>query len=575
MQKFKIYINDKEIEASEGERVLDIARRENIHIPSLCNHPDLEPHESCRLCMVEVEGDKNLRASCALLAKPGMKIKTDTPTTQKALKINLALLFSQHEDNCEHCGRVEKCKLHEYAEKYAACGNIHIDRKKKLPKFQFGPSIFLDQSKCINCQNCSDMCFKQTKGGFITLKQAGETFEMFPSEEKNIDCIYCGQCIMHCPVGALSEIESYSEVKKLLKDKTKKVVFQFAPSVRTSLGEEFGMPLGTNVTDKIFAALKKVGAYKIFDTSFSADVTIIEEAEELLEKIAKGDNTTMISSCCPAWVKYAEFYEPELLKHLTSVRSPQIILGGLIKTYWVEKENLDLKDIVSVSIMPCTAKKFEIEREELFVDGKRPIDYVLTVRELAKLLKELNVDLDKIEPGESDKDILANPSGAGEIFGAGGGVLEAALRTVYQKLTGQELENLEFKPLHEFKRTKMAEVTIGGKILKVVAVSGMENAKKILEEVKTDPTKYAYVEIMACPGGCIGGGGQPIPIDDEIRKARAAGLYSTDEKRKVRTSHGNPGIDILYSEFLHDKKNKHKVCHTVYEKRKKGKVKKI
>lgn len=574
MDTFKIYINDKEIEANEGERVLDIARRENIHIPSLCNHSDLEPHESCRLCMVEVEGDKNLRASCALLAKPGMKIKTDTPTTQKALKINLALLFSQHEDNCEHCGRVEKCKLHEYAEKYEACGNIHIDRKKKLPKFQFGPSIFLDQSKCINCQNCSDMCSKQTKGGFITLKQAGETFEMFPSEEKDLDCIYCGQCIMHCPVGALSEIESYSEVKKLLKDKTKKVVFQFAPSVRTSLGEEFGMPLGTNVTDKIFAALKKVGAYKIFDTSFAADVTIIEEAEELLEKIAKGDNTTMISSCCPAWVKYAEFYEPELLKSLTTVRSPQIILGGLIKTYWVEKENFDLKDIVSVSIMPCTAKKFEIEREELFINGKKTIDYVLTVREMAKLLKEFSVDLNTIEPEEADKDILANPSGAGEIFGAGGGVLEAALRTVYQKLTGQELENLEFKPLHEFKRTKMAEVTIGGKKLKVVAVSGMENAKKILEEVKVDPTKYAYVEIMACPGGCIGGGGQPIPIDDEIRKARAAGLYSTDEKRKVRTSHGNPGIDILYSEFLNDKKNKHKVCHTTYEKRKKGEIKK-
>ncbi|HPN54664.1 MAG TPA: [FeFe] hydrogenase, group A [Candidatus Moranbacteria bacterium] len=575
MNSFKIYINNKEVVANEGERILDIARRENIHIPSLCHHSDLEPHESCRLCMVEVEGDKILRASCALLAKPEMKIHTDTPATRKALKINLELLFSQHEGSCEHCSRVEKCKLQEYSEKHAASGKYHINRKLKLSKFQFGPSIFLDQSKCINCQNCSDMCAKQTKGGFIILKQHGETFEMFPSEEKDRDCIYCGQCIMHCPVNALSEIESYKKVKKLLQDYKKKVVFQFAPSVRTSFGEEFGMPLGTNVTDRIFTALKKVGAYRVFDTSFAADVTIIEEAKELLEKIEKGDNTTMISSCCPAWVKYAEFYEPELLKNLTTVRSPQIILGGLIKTYWAEKENLNPKDIVSVSIMPCTAKKFEIEREELFINGKKTIDYVLTVREMAKLLKEFDVHLDKIEPDESDKEILANPSGAGEIFGAGGGVLEAALRTVYQKLTGQELQNLEFKPLHEFKRTKMAKVTIGGKTMKVVAVSGMENAKKILEEVKTDPTKYAYVEVMACPGGCIGGGGQPIPIDDEIRKARAAGLYSTDEKRKVRTSHGNPGIDIIYKEFLNDEKNCHKVCHTTYEKRKKGKVKKI
>ena len=575
MQKFKIYINGKEVIAKEGEKILEIAKREGFHIPSLCNHPDLEPHESCRLCLVEVEGDKNLKASCALLAKPGMKIYTETPTTQKALKINLALLFSQHEDNCEHCGRVEKCKLHEYAEKYADCRNIHIDRKKKLPKFQFGPSIILDQSKCINCQNCSDMCSKQTNGGFITLKQAGETFEMFPSEEKDRDCIYCGQCIMHCPVGALSEVESYHEVKKLLLDKRKKVVFQFAPSIRVSIGEEFGMPPGEVVTQKIFSALKKIGAYKVFDTSFGADVTIMEESEELIKKVLNNEKEVMFSSCCPAWVKYVEFYEKDFVGNLTSVRSPQAILGGLIKTYWAEKEKINPKEIVVVSIMPCTAKKFEITRKEYRINGLDPVDIVITNREFAKLLKEFGVDLAKIKPSEEDNDVMGTFTGAGEIFGASGGVLEAAIRTAYAKITGKSLDNLEFKEIHEFSGIKELELTIEGKKLRFAAVNGIENVKKILAEIKKYPEKYNCVEIMACPGGCIAGGGQPLPVDNEIRKARTNGLYKADRSNKRRESHKNPGIEILYKGFLADEKNRKKVCHTHFESRKKGKVKKI
>jgi NADP-reducing hydrogenase subunit HndD len=572
MKNFNIYINNKKIIAKEGDRVLKLAQKEKIYIPALCFHCDLIPHESCRLCMVEVRGEKGLKTACSLIAKSGMRIYTNTPLVKKVLKTNLELLFAQHEGKCENCSRQENCKLRELAEKISFDAKKYPDRKKNYPKYQFGPSIVLRQDKCINCENCSEMCAKQTKNGFLTIKEGKYDFSISPSKEKNSDCIYCGQCVVHCPVGALSEVEDYLEVKKLLKDPKKKVVFQFAPSVRTSLGEEFGMPLGTNVTDKIFSGLKKIGAYKVFDTSFGADVTIIEEARELLGKIKKNDATTMISSCCPAWVKYCEFYEPKLAKYLTSVRSPQIIVGGLIKTYWAKKEKLNPKDIVSVSVMPCTAKKFEIRREELKVDGKNTIDYVLTVREFAKLLKGFKVDLAKIKPDNSKKELLASPSGAGEIFGASGGVLEAALRTVYKNLTGQELKNLEFKPLHQFERTKFAEVSVGNKTLKVVAVSGMENAKKILEEVKKDPTKYAYVEIMACPGGCIGGGGQPIPVDNDIRKARAQGLYSSDEKRTIRTSHGNPGIDVLYNEFLNDDKNRKKICHTRFIIRKRGKI---
>jgi iron-only hydrogenase group A len=572
MQKFFIYINKKKIAAKEGDRILELAQKNGIDIPALCFHCDLEPRENCRLCLVEVEGDKNLRTACSLVARPGMKIRTDTSLVKKVLKTNLELLFAQHVEKCKTCQRVGSCKLYALAEKNRLKTKKYSDRKKNCSQYQFGPAIILQQDKCINCQNCTEICAKQTKGGFLKIKENKYDFEISPSEERNKDCIYCGQCITHCPVGALSEVEDYQTVKKLLKDKKKKVVFQFAPSVRTSLGEEFGMKPGTNVTNKIFSALKKIGAYKVFDTSFAADVTIIEEARELLEKIEKNGKTPMISSCCPAWVKYCEFYEPELTKYLTSVRSPQIILGGLIKTYWAKKEKLDPKDIISVSIMPCTAKKFEIMREELKIDGQKVIDYVLTVREFAKLLKSFKIDLDKMKAGEIDKDILANPSGAGEIFGASGGVLEAALRTVYKELTGQELKNLEFKPLHRFERTKFAEVSIKGKTLKAVAVSGMENAKKVLEEAKSDFGKYSYIEIMACPGGCIGGGGQPIPVNDEIRKARAQGLYSSDEKRKVRTSHGNPGINALYKEFLNDDKNRKKICHTHFITGKKGKI---
>lgn len=571
----KLYINNKELEFNEGESILDVAKKNGIYIPALCYHCDLKPRESCRLCMVEVDGDKKLRTSCSLIAKSGMKVHTDTPEIKKALKTNLELIFAQHKDECETCKRRNNCKLHEIAEKYSFDNKKYSNRKKNLSKFQFGPSIMLEQKKCINCENCTEMCAKQTNGGFLTTKENKYNFEISPSKEKNRDCIYCGQCIVHCPTGALYEVEDYQKVQKLLTDKKKKVVFQFAPSIRVSIGEEFGMAPGEIATQKIFSALKKLGAYKVFDTSFGADVTIMEESEELIKKILNNSKEVMFSSCCPAWVKYVEFYEKDFITHLTSVRSPEIILGGLIKTFWAEKEKINPKEIVSVSIMPCTAKKFEITRQEYKVKGLNPVDIVITNREFAKLLKESNINLAKIKPSEEDKDVMGSFTGAGEIFGASGGVLEAAIRTAYAKLTGKSLEKLEFKEIHEFAGIKELELTVAGKKLRFAAVSGIENVKKILAEIKKYPTKYNCVEVMACPGGCIAGGGQPLPIDNEIRKARINGLYQADRNNKRRESHKNPGIEILYKGFLADEKNRKYICHTHFTSKKKGKIKKL
>lgn len=575
MASFKISINDNKYSANADETILEIAKRENIYIPALCAQCDLEVSGSCRLCLVEVKGEKNLIPSCSLKAKEGMSVYTNTPYVQKALKINLELLFAQHEGKCESCFRKGSCKLLELATKNRFESKKYLDRKKVRPTYQFGPSIKFDSSKCINCQNCTNFCQKQTQGGFLKTKDSKYSFEVLPSTDKNLDCIFCGQCIAHCPVAALSEVTDYEKVRKLLLEKKKKVIFQFAPSIRTSLGEEFGLKSGTNVTKKIYLALDKIGAFKIFDTSFGADMTIMEESEELVNKIRSNSCQTMFSSCCPAWVKYVEFYEPSLIKNLTTVRSPQIILGGLIKTYWAKKENIKPKDIVVVSIMPCTAKKFEIKRKELSLGNMPPVDYVLTTRETARLLRDFEVDLKEIDELEFKTELFQDVSGAGEIFGASGGVLEAAIRTAFHKLTGKELDELEFKDLKEKKGIKVLDLNIAGRELKMAAVNGIENAKKIIKEIKEDPKKYSCVEIMACPGGCIGGGGQPLPVDDEKRAARAKGLYTADQGNRIRRSHQNEGVLEVYKEFLTTEKLRCKICHTHFLKKKKSKIKKV
>lgn len=564
--KIILNIDGKDFEAVAGETVLDIAKRNKIFIPTLCQHSDLKNKASCRMCLISIEGKKGLFTACSTKVESGMKILTDSPDILRARRTNLELIFVQHKEECGDCVTSRNCRLLEYAKKYDVPINRLDDRKKDYPVYQFGPSLIFDSSKCIDCGNCTEMCRKQGIS-FLEKRQKDTFWQIKPRCEESSDCIYCGQCIVHCPVGAFEAVGEFENVEDPLKDKSKKVIFQFAPAIRTSIGEEFGMEPGVNMLGQMTAGIRQLGAYKVFDTSVAADVTTVEEARELVERIKNKGVLPMFTSCCPAWVKYLEFYKSDYLSNLTTVRSPHIILGGLIKKYFAKKENIDPKDIVVVSIMPCVSKKYEITREELWLDGVKPVDYVLTTRELARLFHNHKIDLNHIKPEEID-DPFGLATGAGVIYGASGGVMESALRTAYKDITGEELSNIEFESVRGMEGTKKAEVEIAGQKIKVAVVNGIANAQKILRELHDDPHLYDYVEVMACPGGCIGGGGQPLPTDKEIRKKRAAGLYAIDKEHKVRLAHQSPLVKKIYDEFLDDREKAHEVCHTKYFKKK-------
>lgn len=546
MKDINIQINNQSYQASPEESILQVAIRNNIQIPHFCHHDDLPSEPRCRTCLVETEG--KVVTSCTLKATENLSVFTDTPKVKELRRTNLELLLAGHKQNCPKCKEGLHCKVAVEMEKYQITGEKYNFPKTPTAHIhKMCHAAEIDPKICIACNKCVEICQK-TGTNFLKLKGKNHQTHAGPTDVEGIDCIYCGQCTVHCPVGAAREQSEIEPVENALADESKIVIAQMAPSVRVSIGEEFGLPVGTDLTKQSYTAFRKLGFNKVFDVNMGADVTTVVEAGELVKRIKENKDLPMFTSCCPAWVKFMEFHHPDLLNHLTTSRSPQIHAGGLYKTWWAEKENIDPKNIVVVSLMPCTSKKYEARHKKLNINGMAPVDYVLTTREMAILLKKHSIDLPNLEPSEADS--LGLYSGAGAIYGASGGVMESALRTAYYELTGEELEKIEFENVRGVKGIKKAEIKIGDKVLKIAVVATMKNANKIISEIRTNPKSYDYVEVMACPGGCIGGGGQPIPTTMKIVQERTKSLYSMDSVMELRKAHQNPVVKDFFDNYI-------------------------
>ena len=580
-EKVKLTIDGKEVEVNEGITVLQAAKQIGIDIPTLCFLKDVNQAGECRICIVEIEGRRGFVPSCRTIVEEGMKIKTNTIELNEARRIILDLILSAHHRDCLTCVRNGNCELQALADKFGVTEIHYEGQKEKAFIDEISPSIVRDNSKCIMCKRCVATCKNVQKVGAIDV--AGRGFHSRIAAENdeslnNVNCTFCGQCIEACPVGALKEKDETATVWRKLRDKDTFVVVQTAPAVRAALGEEFGMPIGTCVTGKMVTALKRLGFDKVFDTNTGADLTIVEEANELIERLNDKEAVLpMITSCSPGWVRYIEMNYPEQLDHLSSCKSPHEMFGSILKSYYAKKMGIDPEKMYVVSVMPCIAKKFEKVREELKNDGLANVDSVITTRELARMIKQAHIDLSLLEDSEFDNPI-GEATGAGAIFGTTGGVMEAALRTAYEKVTGKELEKLEFEEVRGKEGIKKSTIKMGEKEIKVAVAHGLANAQKILEEIKNGNADYQFVEIMACPGGCVMGGGQPIVSskkrnDIDVRKARASALYTIDEKSTIRKSHENPYLKEIYEEFLETPGSyrAHKYLHTTYKKREKYK----
>ncbi len=576
MEKVKITIDGIEMEVPKTYTILDAAREAGIDIPTLCHLKDINEIGACRMCIVEVEGARGFATSCVMPVSDGMIVRTNTPAIRDARKVTLELLLSAHDRSCLTCARNKNCELQTLAEKM----NIDVlefegDREQH-PIDDMCPSIVRDPNKCILCKRCVAMCKKVQQVAAIDTMNRGFKSVVGTAYNKSlteVPCTLCGQCINVCPTGALTEKDAIKEVWRALEDPQKYVVVQTAPAVRAAIGEEFGMPIGTLATGKMVAGLKRLGFDKVFDTNTGADLTIMEEGTEVIERIKENKNLPIITSCSPGWVRFAENSYPDLLNHLSSAKSPHQMFGAIIKSYYAEKEGLDPKNIYVVSVMPCVAKKAESKREEMNVNGLRDVDAVLTTREAARMMKQAGVDLNLIEDAEFDNP-MGDASGAAVIFGTTGGVMEAALRTVSEVLTGKELEKIDFEEVRGEKGIKEATIKIGDKDIKVAVAHGLANATKIMDSIKEGTCDYHFVEIMACPGGCVNGGGQPIHdaktrATVDVRGLRAKALYDADVNLPIRKSHENPVIKKLYEEFLGEpgSEKAHQLLHTHYHKR--------
>ena len=583
MAKVNIKIEGQAYQVEAGLTILEAARECGYEIPSLCafNHGECSL-ASCRVCLVEATGARGLVASCVYPVAEGMEIKISSPKAVAARRASVELLLSNHSLNCQQCDKNGHCELLYVAQITGAREGKFVGEKTETTLDQITPSIVRDTSKCILCGRCVARCKAAHGTGILGFEKRGFNTIVAPAENRsfnNSPCILCGQCVNVCPTGALmekSEIDLVDEAKKA----GKYLVVQTAPAVRATLGEEFGMKIGTAVTGKMVAALRRLGFDKVYDTNFAADLTIMEEANELLSRIKNNGVLPMITSCSPGWVNYAEYYYGDQLDHLSTCKSPHQMQGAIIKSYFAEKKGIDPKDIFVVSIMPCTAKKGEKDREEMNVNGLRDVDCVLTTRELAKLIKRSGINFTKLPDEEFDQDIMGEYTGAGVIFGTTGGVMEAALRTAYFALTGKEHEAIKFEQVRGMNGLKEASIDINGTEIKVAIASGMKNAKVLLDQIREGNSPYTFIEIMGCPGGCINGGGQPfvkpvflpnedLNILDTYKEKRAQALYQEDERQALRQSHNNTQIKQLYDEFLGEPNSHkaHELLHTHYHSR--------
>jgi iron-only hydrogenase group A len=578
LKTVNVKINGIDIDVPEGTTILKAAEQANINVPVLCYHPDLPAWAACGICVVKLDNSPKMVRACATPVSDGMSVITHDPEIVQVRKTVIELILSTHPNDCLQCPRNNNCELQTLAAEFGVREHPFEKRVMEIPVDDTTPSIILNPEKCVKCGRCANVCQSLQNVWALEFLGRGETTRIAPAGDVTLNespCIKCGQCSAHCPVGAIYEKDDTRKVWETLQDKSKHCVVQIAPAVRVALGEAFGLQPGDIVTGKAYTALRRLGFDAIFDTNFAADLTIMEESTEFVERfVHKKNDLPLITSCCPSWVDYMEKFYPDMIPNFSTAKSPQMMMGAVVKTYYAEKMNIDPENIVMVSIMPCTSKKYELSRDDnMFSSGHQDVDYALTTRELSRMIKSAGLDFLNLPDEEADSP-LGIYTGAGTIFGATGGVMEAAVRSAYNLVTGKELEDIDLNAVRGLDGVKEGSVNIEGTEIRVAVAHSISNVEIVLNKVREakergEELPYHFIEVMACRGGCIGGGGQPYGATDEIRSKRMAGIYNDDRKSEIRCSHQNPAIQTLYTEFLGEPlgEKSHKLLHTQYKAR--------